>query len=101
MREKSKTRFNSKVRAAELRPGDRVLVQNVNIRGENKLADRWEREIHVLERRMGDGPVYVVNPEKGSGPVRTLHRDSSCRVGPYPSQKKRKPNKEGPIRGGT
>lgn len=75
MGEKNKTRFDAKVRAAELVPGDRVLVRNVNLRGKHKLADRWEKAIHVVVRKMGDGPVYVVKQERGETPHRTLHRD--------------------------
>uniref|UniRef100_A0A3Q1EMU4 Gypsy retrotransposon integrase-like protein 1 n=1 Tax=Acanthochromis polyacanthus TaxID=80966 RepID=A0A3Q1EMU4_9TELE len=73
--EQNKLRFDARVRAAELFAGDRVLVRNVNIRGKHKLADRWERMIHVVVRRISEGPVYVVRPEKGNGPHRTLHRD--------------------------
>ena len=75
MGEKNKARFDKKVRAAELLEGDRVLVRNVNIRGKHKLADRWEQKIHVVVRRIRDSPVYVVKPETGEGPQRTLHRD--------------------------
>lgn len=72
---KNKARFDKKVKAAELLEGDRVLVRNVNIRGKHKLADRWEQKIHVVVRRIKDSPVYVVKPEAGEGPQRTLHRD--------------------------
>lgn len=73
--QQNKTRFDAKVRAAELVTGDRVLVRNVNIRGKHKLADRWERTIHVVMKRFNEGPVYVVMPERGNGPHRTLHRN--------------------------
>lgn len=73
--EQNKTRFDVKVRTAELVTGDRVLVRNVNIRGKHKLADRWERTIHVVVKRISEGPVYMVKPERGNGPHRTLHRD--------------------------
>lgn len=73
--EQNKTRFDAKVRTAELVTGDRVLVRNVNIRGKHKLADRWERRIHVVVKRINGGPVYMVKPERGNGPHRTLHRD--------------------------
>lgn len=73
--EKNKARFDRNVRAAELLQGDRVLVRNVNIRGKHKLADRWEEKIHIVVNRIGDSPVYVVRPETGEGPQRTLHRD--------------------------
>lgn len=67
--------FDAKVRAAELVEGDRVLVKNVSVRGKHKLADRWERPVHVVVKRIDGGPVYVVKPERGGGPHRTLHRD--------------------------
>lgn len=73
--ERNKVRFDAKVRAAELVEGDRVLVKNVSVRGKHKLADRWERPVHVVVKQVDGGPVYVVKPEKGSGPHRTLHRD--------------------------
>lgn len=98
MGEKNKTRFNAKVRAAELMAGDRVLVQNVNIRGKHKLADRWEREIYVVEKRMGDGPVYVVKPEKGGGPLRTLHRDLLLPCGFLPVTDGREVEQKGPSK---
>ncbi|KAJ8009443.1 hypothetical protein DPEC_G00088920 [Dallia pectoralis] len=37
--------------------GDRVLVKNVNIRGKHKLADKWERPIHIVVKRIDGGPV--------------------------------------------
>ncbi|KAK7893154.1 hypothetical protein WMY93_022306 [Mugilogobius chulae] len=73
--ERNKLRFDAKVKSAELAEGDRVLVKNVNIRGKHKLADKWERMIHVVVKRIDGGPVYVVKPESGKGPHRTLHRD--------------------------
>lgn len=63
------------MKTAELAEGDRVLVKNVNIRGKHKLADKWERPIHIVVKRIEGGPVYVVKPETGKGPQRTLHRD--------------------------
>lgn len=50
-------------------------MRKVNIRREHKLADRWERTVHVVVKRINEGPVYTVKPERGSGPHRTLHRD--------------------------
>ncbi|XP_038124076.1 uncharacterized protein LOC119771905 isoform X2 [Cyprinodon tularosa] len=72
---KNKTRFDKKITVSELEPGDRVLVRNVRLRGKNKLADKWEADIHVVVKRAGDLPVYTVRPESKQGPSRTLHRD--------------------------
>lgn len=73
--ERNKLCFDAKFRAVELVQGDRVLVRNVSVRRKHKLADRWERPVHVVVRRIDGGSVYVVKPEKGSGLHRTLHRD--------------------------
>lgn len=75
MNAKNKARFDLKVRAAELMSGDRVLVRNLSVRGKHKLADRWERTVHTVVKRISNSPVYIVKPEKGDGPHRTLHRD--------------------------
>lgn len=72
---KNKARFDLKVRAAELVPGDRVLVRNLSLRGKHKLADRWEKTVHTVVKRISESPVYIVKPEKSDGPHRTLHRD--------------------------
>lgn len=72
---KNKTRFDRKVTAAELEPGDKVLVRNVRLRGKNKLADKWDADIYVVVSRAGHLPVYTVKPESKEGPSRTLHRD--------------------------
>lgn len=50
-------------------------MRNVNVRGKHKLADKWERPIHIVVNRIDGGPVYVVKPETGNGPQRRLHRD--------------------------
>ncbi|KAL6467784.1 hypothetical protein MHYP_G00234610 [Metynnis hypsauchen] len=72
---KNKMRFDRHVIASDLEAGDRVLVRNVRIRGKHKISDRWEHTVHVVLRRAGTLPVYTVKPEKGDGPLRTLHRD--------------------------
>uniref|UniRef100_A0A3B3I4L9 Gypsy retrotransposon integrase-like protein 1 n=1 Tax=Oryzias latipes TaxID=8090 RepID=A0A3B3I4L9_ORYLA len=73
--DKNKSSFDKYVKPASLQVGDRVLVRNVKIRGKHKLADRWEHDVYVVVSRAGDLPVYVVQPESGGGPTRTLHRD--------------------------
>ncbi|RXN11607.1 Retrovirus-related Pol polyprotein from transposon 412 [Labeo rohita] len=73
--DKNKARFDRKITVSELEPGDRVLVRNVRLRGRNKLADKWEEDIHVVVKRAGNLPVYTVKPESKQGPSRTLHRD--------------------------
>lgn len=72
---RNKSRFDQRVKPANLDVGDRVLVRNVRIRGKHKLEDKWEQEVYVVVKRAGDLPVYIVRPETREGPNRTLHRD--------------------------
>ncbi|KAG1933335.1 interleukin-1 receptor accessory protein-like 1-A [Pimephales promelas] len=72
---RNKRRFDERVVVSFLEVGDRVLVRNVRLRGKNKLADKWEKEVYVVIKKAGDLPVYTVRPEGKDGPLRTLHRD--------------------------
>ncbi|KAI8512396.1 hypothetical protein Bbelb_090350 [Branchiostoma belcheri] len=79
-------------RTAPLLPGERVLVRNKRTRGPSKLKDQWEQIPHVVDRQPNvDIPVYVVTPERGGGPSRTLHRDmlTPCMFAPRPCNTRR------------
>lgn len=73
--DRNKTRFDKRVVESTLKEGDRVLVRNIRLRGKHKLADKWETDVYIVLRQSGDVPVYVVRPENGKGPQRTLHHD--------------------------
>ena len=74
--ERSKTRYDLRVRESILQPGDRVLVRNVALKGKSKLADKWEKETYVvISQPSRDIPVYKVRKEFVKGHVRTLHRN--------------------------
>ena len=73
----NKKRHDVKAKELTLRPGDRVLVKNVSLRGRNKLADRWEPHPYIIiSQPIDDTPVYEVKRE-GSRfkKSRTLHRN--------------------------
>ncbi|XP_020896803.1 uncharacterized protein LOC110235668 [Exaiptasia diaphana] len=70
----NKKRYDVRARDIALKPGDRVLVRNLSVRGKHKLSDRWEETVHLVVKRNGDLPVYVIQPELG-GKLRTIHRN--------------------------
>jgi transposase InsO family protein len=78
---KNKARYDARAHAAELEPGDRVLVRRMGPKLSSKICDRWETEIHLVISKMEDAPVYTVQREDGEGPVRTLHRNLLLPIG--------------------
>lgn len=73
--DRNKRRFDKSVRESTLEKGDQVLVKNLRFRTKHKLADKWESTMYKVLEKMGDLPVYKVQPINGDGPIRTLHRD--------------------------
>ena len=77
---KGKKQYDRKANCNALRPGDRVLVRNAaHPGGPAKLKSYWEQQIHVVIKQLaGDVPVYEVQPERGTGRTRVLHRNMLC-----------------------
>ena len=60
-----KTIYDLKARESQLLPGNRVLVRNVGLKGKNKFADKWEKEVYlVVDQPNKDVPVFVVKREQ-------------------------------------
>ena len=71
-----KRRYDLRVRDAKIQPGDRVLIRNVGLKGKHKLADRWNKEIHVVISQPDPFiPVFQVKRERGARGVKTLQRN--------------------------
>ena len=77
-----------------------MLVLNVGLRGKQKLANKWEDDIHVvLEQPAEDFPVFVIRHEDGVSRKRTLHHNMLLPVNDLPltsrgsTQREHKPNK--------
>ena len=81
MAKRNKLRYDAGAHAAELEPGDRVLVKKLGPKITSKVDDRWERSIYKIISKSEDLPVYVVEREDGIGPRRTLHRNLLLPIG--------------------
>lgn len=57
------------------------MVRNLKITGKHKLQDRWNSLPYVVIAKLPNLPVYRVKPERGTGIVKTVHRDHSVHLG--------------------
>ncbi|XP_056437540.1 uncharacterized protein LOC130374637 [Gadus chalcogrammus] len=78
---KNKARYDHRVRDSPLEKGDRILIQNLGLKGKHKLQDRWKSTPYVVVEKLPNLPVYKVKPEHGTGVVKTLHQDHLLPIG--------------------
>lgn len=55
----SKKRFDRNVVVSVLEVGERVLVRNVQLRGKQKLSDKWEPTVYIVLKKVQNVPVYT------------------------------------------
>ncbi|MCG8048820.1 MAG: DDE-type integrase/transposase/recombinase, partial [Candidatus Thiodiazotropha taylori] len=81
-RQKQKSNYDIKARAAKLEIGDRVLVKILAFDGKHKLSDKWTEDIYIVtEQPNVNIPVYKVKRENGEGTERILHRNNLLHLG--------------------
>lgn len=86
--EKQKEGYDQRVRGAEIRAGDRVLVKIVSFDGKHKISDKWEEEPYlVLDQPDPSIPVFQIQKETSKGKIRTLHRNLLLPIGHLQSYK--------------
>ena len=72
---KNERLYNRKAKSSVLEENDRVLIKNVRERGgPGKLRGYYEEKVYRVVERKEEGPVYVIEPERG-GERRTVHRN--------------------------
>ena len=79
--ERNKRLYDMRVRNQIQEKSDHVLVHNLGITGKHKLQDRWNSLPHVVLAQLPNLPVYNVKPERGTGVVKTVHRDHLLPIG--------------------
>lgn len=96
--ERNKRLYDARVRNQTLQEGDRVLVRNLGLLGKHKLQDRWNPLPYLVIAKLPNIPVYRVKPERGTGMIKTIHRDHLLPIGclvrlSAPSEKNTQPKK--------
>lgn len=79
--QRNKRRYDQKVKYQSIRPGDRVLIRNLSFTGKHKLEDKWNSAPYIVLEKLDNLPVYKLKSEKGTGGVRTMHRDHLLPIG--------------------
>lgn len=69
------------VKEQVLGEGDRVLLRNFGVTGKHKLKDKWRSLPYIVVGKMPNLPVYQVKPERGTGSVKTVHRNHLLPIG--------------------
>ncbi len=77
----NKRLYDQKVKYQNIEPGDRVLIRNLSFTGKHKLEDRWNSAPYIFLEKLDNLPIYKLKPEKGTGGVRTMHRDHLLHIG--------------------
>ncbi|RXN17862.1 Retrovirus-related Pol polyprotein from transposon 297 [Labeo rohita] len=96
--QRNKRLYDQKVKYQSLETGDRVLIRNLSFTGKHKLEDRWNSTLYIVLEKLDNLPVYKLKPEKGTGGVRTMHRDHLLPVGEFVRMPKSGERQEVPQR---
>ena len=72
----NKWHYDCKVRCAQSKVGDKVLLKCTAFKGKHKIQDRWENIIHkVIEHPLGKIPVFKIKSMEGDDKTKVVHRN--------------------------
>ncbi len=74
-RKGKKRHYDTKVRWAVARVGDRVLVRSVAQKGKHMIADRWLQEVYSVTLHPNPNSQFSLSGEDGRGKERTVHHN--------------------------
>ncbi|XP_039220206.1 uncharacterized protein LOC120317584 [Crotalus tigris] len=73
--QRNKRNYDLKLRVQDLQLGNRVLLRNLGLPGKHKLAYRWGSQLYIVSEKSQGLPVYRIQPEGSSGPLKAWHRN--------------------------
>ena len=75
-REWNKWHYDHKVRCAQLKVSDKVLLKCMVLKDKHKIQDIWENTIYeVAEQPLGKTPVFNINSTEGDDKMKVVHRN--------------------------
>lgn len=72
---RNKCHYDKKVGFQSVEIGDKVLLQNLSLRGKHKLESRWNPCPYVVVGKLPNLPVFKVKQADGRSGIKTIHRD--------------------------
>ena len=71
-----KWHYDHKVRCAQLKVGEKVLLKCTAFKSKHKIQDRWENNIYkVTEQPLGKIPVFKIKSMEGDDKMKLVHRN--------------------------
>ncbi|XP_061152302.1 uncharacterized protein LOC133166485 [Syngnathus typhle] len=79
--QRNKRAHDKHVKEQVLDKGDRVLMRNFGVQGNQKLRCKWRPSPYVVVEKLSNLPVYKIKPERGMGVEKTIHRNHLLPIG--------------------
>ena len=72
----NKWHYDHKVRCAQLKVGDKVLLKCTAFKGKHKIQDRWEKTTYEdIEQPLGKIPVFKIKSMEDDDKTKVVHRN--------------------------